>query len=164
METPGYGVKMQWMHDPWVRGEDAVNAWDVDAWRPLGMGVETPGYGMWMHGDPWVWDVDAWRPLGMGCGCIETPGYEGKMQWMHGDPWVRGEDAVDAHGDPWVRGEDAVDAHGDPWVRGEDAVDAHGDPWVWGVDAWRPLHGRMHAEHGYMETQGADAERPLGMG
>ena len=33
METPGYGVKMQWMHDPWVRGEDAV-----DAWRPLGTG------------------------------------------------------------------------------------------------------------------------------
>ena len=48
----------------WVRGEDAVNAW-----RPLCMGgrcsgfMETPGYGMWMHGDPWVWGVDA---LGMG--------------------------------------------------------------------------------------------------
>ena len=33
METPGYGVKMQWMHDPWVWGKDAVNAW-----RPLGTG------------------------------------------------------------------------------------------------------------------------------
>ena len=68
METPGYGVKMQWMHgEPWVRGEDAVNAW-----RPLGMGcgcMDTPGYRVkmqWMHGDPWVWGVDAWIPLGTG--------------------------------------------------------------------------------------------------
>ena len=89
MDTPGYGVKMQWMHgDPWVRGEDA----------------RRPGYGVWMHGDPWVrgedavdaWrplgmDVDAWRPLGMGCGCMETPGYG---MWMHGDPWVWGVDAL----------------------------------------------------------------------
>ena len=68
--------------------------------------METPGYGVKMHGDPWVWDVDAWRPLvwdvgdvgdvdawrslGMGCGCMETPGYG---VWMHGDPWVRGVDA-----------------------------------------------------------------------
>ena len=45
METPGYGVKMQWMHgDPWVWGEDAV-----DAWRPLGMGCGCIGYGVKMQ-------------------------------------------------------------------------------------------------------------------
>ena len=32
----------------------------------------------------------------------------------------------------------------------------HGD-----LSAWEDA---MHAEHGYMETQGADAQRPLGMG
>ena len=46
METPGYGVKMQWMHDPWVWGKDAV-----DAWRP------------WVRGED---AVNAWRPLGTG--------------------------------------------------------------------------------------------------
>ena len=44
METPGYGV---WMHGDGVKMQ-------------------------WMHGDPWVWDVDAWRPLGMGCGCMNV--------------------------------------------------------------------------------------------
>ena len=83
-ETPGYGVKMQWMR------------------------METPGYGVWMHGDlcmggcmqnmdtwrprvrmqrdPWVWGEDAVDA------CMH--GDRVRMQWMYGDSsWEWGVDA-----------------------------------------------------------------------